>query len=124
SRPTRWKGNSYVDYAFHITLCGALDPTVFEDMPDAIRAGHPSFKVFTTNVLPPHPQRAGNRLDFGRIAYAMEKAAPHGGAMGVHGEEEGAVQFNYERFRAEGRMDGTNMHLVHSKISELLAFRR
>jgi dihydropyrimidinase len=97
---------------------------VFEQMPEAIQAGHPSFKVFTTNVLPPHPKRAGNRLDFGRIGLAMEKTAQHGGIMVVHGEDEDLVQFNYERFREEGRMDGTNMHLVHTKLSELLAFRR
>jgi dihydropyrimidinase len=124
SRAARWKGQSYVDYAFHITLCGALDLRVFEDIPEAIRQGYPSFKVFTTNVLPPHPKRAGNRLDFGRIQYAMERVAAHGGLMVVHGEDEDLVQFNYERFRAEGRLDGTNLHLVHNKISELLAFRR
>jgi len=44
--------------------------------------------------------------------------------MVVHGEDEDLVQFNYERFRHEGRMDGANMHLVHTKLSELLAFRR
>jgi dihydropyrimidinase len=54
----------------------------------------------------------------------MEKTAQHGGIMVVHGEDEDLVQFNYERFREEGRMDGTNMHLVHTKLSELLAFRR
>jgi dihydropyrimidinase len=124
TRAARWKGKSYVDYAFHVTLCGALDLKVFEDIPDAIRQGYPSFKVFTTNVLPPHPKRAGNRLDFGRIQYAMERVAAHGGLMVVHGEDEDLVQFNYERFRAEGRLDGANLHLVHNKISELLAFRR
>jgi dihydropyrimidinase len=123
-RAARWKGNSHVDYAFHITLAGALPLSVFEQIPEAIRAGHPSFKVFTTNVLPPHPKRAGNRLDFGRIHHAMEKVAAHGGLMVVHGEDEDLVQFNYERFIAEGRADGTNLHLVHTKLSELLAFRR
>ena len=123
-RAARWKGQSHVDYAFHITLAGALPLRVFEQMPEAIQAGHPSFKVFTTNVLPPHPKRAGNRLDFGRIGHAMEKTAQHGGIMVVHGEDEDLVQFNYERFREEGRMDGTNMHLVHTKLSEQLAFRR
>ena len=34
------------------------------------------------------------------------------------------VNSGYERFRHEGRMDGANLHLVHSKLSELLAFRR
>src|SRR5947208_3115534 len=123
-RAARWKGNSHVDYAFHITLCGSLDLKVFEQIPEAVRAGYPSFKVFTTNVLPPHPKRQGNRLDFGRIGFAMEKVAPAGGIMVVHGEDEDLVRFNYERFREEGRMDGSNLHLVHSKLSELLAFRR
>ncbi|HZE36832.1 MAG TPA: amidohydrolase family protein [Candidatus Eisenbacteria bacterium] len=123
-RAERWKGQSYVDYAFHITLAGALPLRVFDQIPEAIQQGHPSFKVFTTNVLPPHPKRAGNRLDFGRIGLAMEKVAQHGGIMVVHGEDEDLVQFNYERFREEGRLDGTNMHLVHTKLSELLAFRR
>ena len=110
-RAARWKGNSYVDYAFHVTLSGALDLRVFEQIPEAIQQGHPSFKVFTTNILPPHPKRAGNRLDFGRIGFAMEKVAAHGGIMVVHGEDEDLVQFNYERFREEGRMDGANLHL-------------
>ena len=123
-RAARWKGQSHVDYAFHITLAGALPLRVFEQIPEAIQQGHPSFKVFTTNILPPHPKRAGNRLDFGRIGFAMEKAAAHGGIMVVHGEDDDLVQFNYERFREEGRMDGTNLHLVHTKLSELLAFRR
>ena len=123
-RAARWKGQSHADYAFHITLAGALPLRVFEQIPEAIQAGHPSFKVFTTNILPPHPKRSGNRLDFGRIGFAMEKVAAHGGLMVVHGEDEDLVQFNYERFREEGRMDGTNLHLVHSKLSELLAFRR
>jgi dihydropyrimidinase len=123
-RAARWKANSHTDYAFHVTLCGALELKVFESLPETIQAGYPSFKVFTTNILPPHPQRHGNRLDFGRIGFAMEKVAPAGGLMVVHGEDEDLVQFNYERFFAEGKTDGANLHLVHTKLSELLAFRR
>ena len=123
-RAARWKGNSYVDYAFHITLAGALPLRVFDQIPEAIQQGFPSFKVFTTNVLPPHPKRAGNRIDFGRIHLAMERVAAANGIMVVHGEDEDLVQFNYERFREEKRMDGANLHLVHTKLSELLAFRR
>lgn len=123
-RAARWKANSYVDYAFHVTLCGALEPTIFDQIPEAIQHGFPTFKVFTTNVLPPHPKRQGNRLDFGRIQRAMSKAAPHGGLMVVHGEDEDLVQWNYELFRHEGKTDGANLHLVHTKLSELLAFRR
>ncbi len=123
-RRARWQGNSHVDYAFHVTLCGALPPRAFDQIPEAIQAGFPSFKVFTTDILPPHPKRPTFRLDFGRIQLAMERVARHGGLMVVHGEDDELVQFNYERFRAEGRMDAVNMHLVHTKLSELLAFRR
>src|SRR5262249_57360766 len=54
----------------------------------------------------------------------MEKVAKHGGIMIVHGEDEDLVQFNYELFREQGRMEGSNLHLVHTNLSELLAFRR
>ena len=123
-RSARWKGNSYTDYSFHVVLAGALDLKVFESIPETIQAGFTSFKVFTTNILPPHPKRSGNRIDFGRIQHAMERIAPAGGIMTVHGEDEDIVQFNYEKHRAEGRMDGANLHLVHNKLSEQLAFRR
>src|SRR5215475_3736119 len=123
-RQARWAGNSHVDYAFHVTLCGALPLRVFDQMSEAIQQGFPSFKVFTTDVLPPHPKRAPFRLDFGRIQLAMERVAAHGGIMVVHGEDDELVQTNYERFRAEGRLDAANMHLVHTKLSEQLAFRR
>jgi dihydropyrimidinase len=123
-RTARWKGNSYVDYSFHVTLCGPLSLKIFDQIPEAIQQGFPSFKVFTTNILPPHPKRSGNRLDFGRIHHAMERIAAHGGILAVHGEDEDLVQFNYERFREEGRLEGANLHLVHTKLSELLALRR
>ena len=124
ARQKRWQGNSYVDYAFHITLAGPLPLLAFEQIAEAVQAGVPSFKVFTTSILPPHPKRSGNRIDFGRIGYAMEKLVAAGGLLVVHGEDDDLVQFNYERFRAEKRMEGWNLHLVHSKLSELLAFRR
>jgi dihydropyrimidinase len=123
-RAERWAGRSHVDYSFHVTLCGALPLGIFDELQEAIEAGFPSFKVFTTDVLPPHPQRPSFRLDFGRIELAMRRAAQHGGLMVVHAEDDELVQTAYERFRAEGRMDGTNMHLVHTKLSEQLAFAR
>ena len=63
-------------------------------------------------------------MDLGRIQVAMEKVAAHDGITVVHAEDHDIVQFNYERFKAEGRAEGWNMHLVHSKLSESLSFRR
>jgi dihydropyrimidinase len=36
-RAARWKGQSHVDYAFHITLAGALPLRVFGQIPEAIQ---------------------------------------------------------------------------------------
>jgi dihydropyrimidinase len=123
-RMERWKGKAWVDYSFHIALGGPLPLKTFEQIPDAIKEGFPSFKVFTNEVLPPHPRRQPFRLDFGRIQLAMEKAAKYDGIMVVHAEDDDIVQFNYEKFREEGRTEGANLHLVHNKLSEQLAFRR
>jgi dihydropyrimidinase len=54
----------------------------------------------------------------------MERTAKHGGIMVVHAEDDDIVQFNYARFKEEGRIGGDNLHLVHSKLSEKLAFSR
>jgi dihydropyrimidinase len=124
ARVARWQGRSLVDYSFHVTLCGTLPASTLDQIPEAIQQGFPSFKVFTTEILPPHPARSGFRLDFGRIHRAMELAARHGGLMVVHAEDDELVQWNYERFRDEGRLEAAHMHLVHSKLSEDLAFRR
>ncbi|MFQ5830766.1 MAG: amidohydrolase family protein [Candidatus Methylomirabilia bacterium] len=123
-RSARWKGNSCVDYSFHVALFGPLAIKVFDQIPEAIQEGFASFKVFTTDVLPPHPKRPPYRLDFGRIQLAMEKVAAHGGIMAVHAEDHDIVQFMYEKFREEGCMEGWNLHLIHNKLSELLSFRR
>jgi dihydropyrimidinase len=123
-RLQRWKGNSYVDYTFHVAIGGALPLATFDQLPEAIQQGFPSFKVFTTEFLPPNSKRPGFKLDFGRIQLAMEKVAPHDGIMVVHAEDHDLVQFNYERFKAEQLTAGWNLHHVHGKLSEQLAFRR
>lgn len=123
-RRKRWEGSSVVDYSFHLALGGALPLKIFDQIGDAIAEGFPSFKVFTNETLPPHPHRLPFKLDFGRIELAMTRAARHGGIMVVHAEDDDIVQFNYERFREEGRTEGTNLHLVHNKLSERLAFTR
>jgi len=120
----RWKGKSLIDYAFHINFLGATPFEAFEQVPELIQSGFASFKVFTCNVLPPKPPRRSYKMDFGRIGLLMEKVASAGGIMVVHGEDDDLVQFNYERFSQEGRTDGANLHLVHSKLSEQLAFTR
>ncbi len=123
-RMDRWKGKSLTDYAFHVNFLGATPIPAFEQIPELIQAGFPSFKVFTCNVLPPVPPRRSYKMDFGRIGRLMDKVAAGGGIVVVHAEDDDLVQFNYELFNAEGRTDGRHLHLVHSKLSEHLSFAR
>src|SRR5262245_53944777 len=123
-RVARWKGNSYADYSFHVTLQGALPLKIFDQLPEAIQEGFPSFKVFTVDVLPPNPKRHGYRLDFGRIQLAMERVAAHQGIMVVHAEDHDLVQFMYEKLREQKMQEGWRLPEVHNKLSEQLAFRR
>lgn len=123
-RSARWKGQSLIDYTFHINFMGAAPIAAFEQVPELIQAGFPSFKVFTCNVLPPRPPRRSYKMDFGRIGHLMDTVARHGGLMVVHGEDDDLVQFNYELFTLQRRIGGQNLHLVHSKLSERLSFVR
>ncbi|HEV3112249.1 MAG TPA: amidohydrolase family protein [Candidatus Binataceae bacterium] len=124
-RTEQWKGRSLIDYSFHVTLTGALPLATFDQLGDAIAAGFPTFKVFTTDLLPPHPNRRGSmRLDHGRIHWAMQKLAKHGGLMTVHAEDDDLVQFNYERFLHEGRVGGADLAHVHTNLSEQVSFNR
>src|SRR2546427_204850 len=115
TRGARWKGNSYTDYSFHVALQGQLPIKLFDQIPEAIQAGFPSFKVFTVEVLPPHPKRHPYRLDFGRIQLAMEKVAAHDRIMAVHAEDHDLLQFMYEKYPEDqtALWDG----LVHDGVS-------
>ena len=98
-RMNRWNNKSHVDYTFHVALTGQLPLKTFDQLPEAIQQGFPSFKVFTADFLPPHPRRFPLRMDLGRIQLAMEKVAAHDGIMVVHAEDHDIVLFNYEPFQ-------------------------
>ena len=123
-RMNRWKGQSLIDYTFHVNFMGGAPLDSFDQVPELIQAGFASFKVFTCNVLPPVPPRRSYKMDFGRIGLLMKKVGANNGIMVVHGEDDDIVQFNYEKFTREGRTAGANLHLVHSKLSERLSFAR
>src|SRR5918911_259585 len=49
-RDADWKGQCYTDYAFHVMLHADIPPAVLDEIPEAIAAGFPSFKMFTTDI--------------------------------------------------------------------------
>src|SRR5216683_1997003 len=51
-RQRQWAGACYGDYAFHTMLLGKLSPDIYAQIAEAVQAGHPSVKIFTTDITP------------------------------------------------------------------------
>ncbi|PYO29742.1 MAG: hypothetical protein DMD86_14560, partial [Candidatus Rokuibacteriota bacterium] len=115
-----WR-EGYTDYALHVMLQGAVPHEVIAQMPEAISAGFPSFKIFTTDV---RPQGKGRMIRLGHLWAIMEASSRHGGILSIHAEDDDLVMYMYERLEREGRTDIAHMPLVHSIMSEDIAFRR
>ena len=88
--------------ALHVMLQGAVPPDVIEQIPEAIQAGFPSIKIFTTDV---RPIGKGRMIRIGHLWAIMETAARHGGILAIHAEDDDLVMYMYERLEREGRTD-------------------
>jgi dihydropyrimidinase len=115
-----WR-DGHTDYALHVMLQGAVPPDVIGQIPEAIQAGFPSIKIFTTDV---RPIGKGRMIRMGHLWAIMESAAKHGGILAIHAEDDDLVMYMYERLEREGDTDIRNMPLVHSAMSEDIAFHR
>jgi dihydropyrimidinase len=116
-----WRDQCYCDYGFHILLNGVIPPEVIDEIPEAIQAGHPSVKIFTTEV---RPERSNWKVNFGEIWEILKVLAQHNGIACIHAEDNDLVMHMYEKLIREGRAGFHNMAEVHSTLSEDLSFRR
>jgi dihydropyrimidinase len=82
---------------------------------ELISDGLASIKVFTVEDL--------RRVPTGHLLELFQQVARSGGMMSVHAEDHELVQHMRRRLAAEGRDEATNLPIVHSKLSEDLAFR-
>jgi len=115
SRRAVFRDHAYTDFAFHYILAGKVAPTRIGQLAEAIQEGVASFKIFTTfNEL---------RVPYGHLWAVFEEVARHGGIMAVHAEDDDIVTYMTDKLVREGRDQGSNLHLVHSNLSEDLAFR-
>ena len=120
----RWSGNAYTDYSYHPMFAKRASQEHIDQIPDLVREGFPSFKIFTTSVRPPSPQMPDRHTDFGRLASIMERVSASGGVLLVHAEDDEMVRYNYEMAASRGHRDWWNMHLIHTNLSEDVSFRR
>ena len=120
-REQDWKGHSACDYAQHLMVEGALPVALFGELAEAIHAGFPTVKIFTTDIT---PSRKGRMVDFGDIWEVFQVLAAEGGLGVIHSEDNDIVMHMYGKLIREGRTGFANMAEVHNTLSEDISFRR
>src|SRR3954447_15851816 len=121
ARQREWAGACYCDYGFHLMLRGKQNPAVFGALPEAVQAGHPSVKIFTTDI---RPVNQGRMVRFGDIWEVFQVLAKAGGLAAIHAEDNDIVMHMYEKLIREDRTGFENMAEVHNTLSEDLSFNR
>ena len=114
-------GKSPCDWAYHIMLHSEPPPEFSGQLAEAIQAGYPTLKIFTTNIL---PSRTGRMIDFGDIWEAFQVLAKEGGLGVIHAEDNDIVMHMYAKLIREGRVGFEHLAEVHNQLSEDLSFRR
>jgi dihydropyrimidinase len=120
-READWKGHCACDYAQHIMVEGALPVDLPPQLAEAIQAGFPTVKIFTTDIT---PSRKGRMVDFGDIWEVFQVLAANGGLGVIHSEDNDIVMHMYGKLIREGRTGFENMAEVHNTLSEDISFRR
>ena len=122
-----WLGNAYTDYSTHCIYRNSNTPDAISRYKELLDAGFPSIKIFTTDIRPPDDTVRTltpiGKIDAGRLEDVMSQIARHGGVLAVHGEDDELVMYNYLLAQQRGLWDWHNVHMIHSKTVEDLAFR-
>lgn len=118
-RTALFAGDCYIDFTFHPALVGNPPPVVVGRLRDAIEAGIPTFKAFTTCVT---TAQHGVKMDDGPLLEVLRALADHGGLLLVHAEDDELVTFMEASLKERGADAWYNLHLVHSALSEEIAF--
>lgn len=106
---------SALDYAVHGRVLEAAHLT---ELADAVRAGCPSFKVYTT-----YPE-VGLMVDDATLLAAFERAAACGALPLVHAESDPIAAFLTEKARREGDLSWSRYPDVKPPVCEAEAFER
>src|SRR6516164_8726243 len=98
NRDKDFVGKTPCDWAYHIMLHSEPPPEFSSQLAEAIQAGYPTLKIFTTNIL---PSRSGRMIDFGDIWEAFQVLAREGGLGVIHAEDNDIVMHMYAKLVRE-----------------------
>ncbi|HTN09770.1 MAG TPA: hypothetical protein VL154_02235, partial [Acetobacteraceae bacterium] len=87
-RDAGWAGACHTDYAFHLMVEGDIQTATLDQLAVALRNGHPTVKIFTTDIT---PNRKGRMVDFGDIMEVFQVIAANAGLGVIHAEDNDIV---------------------------------
>jgi dihydropyrimidinase len=111
-----WAGNTYVDYTFHCVILGNPPAEHLKEIPEVIKQGVTSVKVFTYSP--------SQRIKDGYLYELMNIVSRSGGIIAIYAENDEIIQFNKERLKQIGQVGYEHFHLVHTGFSEEIEFRK
>ena len=121
-RKERFRGRMYTDYSFHCALLGDVAQEAIDQIPDVIKEGFASIKVFT--CFGPAQRNPPNQVKDGHLWAIMQQVAKSDGIMAVHAEDEEIIEFMLDKLRREDKGSGEYIYLAHNNLSEDIAFRK
>src|SRR5438874_7145290 len=112
----RARAKAVIDYGFHLIIANPDEPTLREHLPEAIRSGVRSFKIFMTYER--------TRLTDEQILDVMAAARKHGALVMVHAENHGMISWLAGRMVKQGHTLPRYHAICHTRGSEAEAIKR
>ena len=112
----RARTKAVIDYGFHLIIANPDEPTLREHLPEAIRSGVRSFKIFMTYER--------TRLTDEQILDVMAAARKHGALVMVHAENHGMISWLAGRMVNQGNTLPRYHAICHTRGSEAEAIQR
>jgi dihydropyrimidinase len=110
------KRGAVIDYAFHMIIADPTEVTLHDDLPELVRAGHSSIKLFMTYDR--------LKVDDEQLLDVLEAARKNRALVMVHAENHGMISWMSKRLLAGGNTAPKFHAVSHPRASEAEAFNR
>jgi dihydropyrimidinase len=110
------KKGAVIDYAFHMIIADPTPETLQNDIPELVKQGHGSIKIFMTYDL--------LKVDDEPLLDILVAARESGAMLCAHAENHGIIAWMVKRLLARGYTHPKYHAISHARFSEADAFNR
>src|SRR5579871_183729 len=110
------KKGAVIDYAFHLIIADPTAETLARDIPDLVKEGHASIKIFMTYDR--------LKIDDEPLLDILVAARESGAMLCAHAENHGIISWMVKRLLARGYTHPKYHAISHARFSEADAFNR